>query len=125
MSPMRAAAEKAAGGPSLEAHGGLSLHGQNAARRQAITELLFFSSVGDLYRCQKICSTWKIDVRHRGVHAHVDVRACACACGGAFPCQVRWRALGNAPFAPHPHPHSPWTPVAATTTSAPLCELHG
>lgn len=45
--------------------GGLSLHGQNAARRQAITELLFFASVGDLSRCQRICNTWKIDVRAR------------------------------------------------------------
>lgn len=38
-----------------------SLHGSNAARRQAVTELLFFASVGDLYRCQKICSRWQIE----------------------------------------------------------------
>ena len=40
-----------------------SLHGAKAARRHAITELLFFSSVGDVVRCQRICSAWKIDVR--------------------------------------------------------------
>ena len=42
--------------------GGASLHGETAARRQAITELLFFASVGDLYRCKKICHTWRIEV---------------------------------------------------------------
>ncbi|KIY95266.1 hypothetical protein MNEG_12694, partial [Monoraphidium neglectum] len=42
-------------------HHGASLHGHNAARRQAITELLFFASVGDLFRCKKICNTWRID----------------------------------------------------------------
>lgn len=41
---------------------GASLHGENAARRQAITELLFFSSVGDLNRCKKICRTWGVQV---------------------------------------------------------------
>jgi hypothetical protein len=49
--------------PEHAHHAGPSLHGDNAARRQAITELLFFSSVGDLARCQKICATWRIDVR--------------------------------------------------------------
>ncbi|WIA42498.1 hypothetical protein OEZ86_008486 [Tetradesmus obliquus] len=39
---------------------GASLHGENAARRQAITELLFFASVGDVSRCKKICKTWRI-----------------------------------------------------------------
>ncbi|KIY93408.1 protein kinase [Monoraphidium neglectum] len=47
--------------PEHAHHAGPSLHGDNAARRQAITELLFFSSVGDLARCQKICATWRID----------------------------------------------------------------
>jgi hypothetical protein len=42
---------------------GASLHGENAARRQAITELLFFASVGDLNRCKKICRTWGVQVR--------------------------------------------------------------
>ncbi|KAF8063844.1 TRN1 [Scenedesmus sp. PABB004] len=37
-----------------------SLHGEHAARRQAITELLFFASVGDVQRCKKICKTWRI-----------------------------------------------------------------
>lgn len=29
---------------------------------QAITELLFFASVGDVSRCKKICKTWRIQV---------------------------------------------------------------
>ena len=55
-----AAGPPGSGGGAAE-HAGLSLHGQNAARRQAITELLFFASVGDLLRCQRICDAWKID----------------------------------------------------------------
>lgn len=39
-----------------------SLHGESAARRQAVAELLFFSGVGDLSRCTKIVNTWKLDV---------------------------------------------------------------
>lgn len=39
-----------------------SLHGETAARRQAITELLFFASVGDLYRCKKIVASWGLNV---------------------------------------------------------------
>ena len=39
-----------------------SLHGESAAQRQAITELLFFASVGDVKRCKRICATWTIDV---------------------------------------------------------------
>ncbi|KAL6746387.1 protein kinase [Haematococcus lacustris] len=35
----------------------------DAARRQAITELLFFASVGDLYRCKKIVSAWNLNLR--------------------------------------------------------------
>lgn len=66
MGPPRNLLAGAGGGPGtrelMHEKGGLSLHGQNAARRQAITELLFFASVGDLLRCQKICATWKIDV---------------------------------------------------------------
>lgn len=40
-----------------------SLHGETAARRQAITELLFFASVGDLYRCKKISATWNLQLK--------------------------------------------------------------
>ena len=40
-----------------------SLHGETAARRQAVTELLFFASVGDLYRCRKITAAWALQVR--------------------------------------------------------------
>eukprot|EP00775_Hariotina_reticulata_P001428 gene1428-1769_t len=47
---------------------GASLHGENAARRQAITELLFFASVGDVSRCRKICKTWSIQVTNKEGH---------------------------------------------------------
>ena len=36
-----------------------------AARRRAITELLFFASVGDLRRCQRIVRIWKLDVKDK------------------------------------------------------------
>eukprot|EP00798_Chlamydomonas_sp_ICE-L_P006021 gene6021-5329_t len=42
-----------------------SLHGETAARRQAITELLFFSSVGDLYRCKKITTAWNLELKDK------------------------------------------------------------
>ena len=45
-----------------------SLHGETAARRQAITELLFFASVGDLHRCKKLVTSWGLDVK--------DARCC-------------------------------------------------
>jgi len=41
---------------------GLSMHGSEAARRQAITELLFFASVGDLARCKNLCDAFSIDI---------------------------------------------------------------
>jgi len=44
-----------------------SLHGESAARRQAVTELLFFCSIGDLGRIKKICDTWNIEARARDV----------------------------------------------------------
>ncbi len=49
-----------------------SLHGAVAAKRQATTELLFFASVGDISRIQRICDTWGINVRsptRRGMNA--------------------------------------------------------
>lgn len=33
-----------------------------AARRRAITELLFFASVGDMRRCQRIVRIWNLQV---------------------------------------------------------------
>lgn len=39
-----------------------AVHGSDAAKRQAITELLFFSSVGDLSRCKNLCDSFGIDV---------------------------------------------------------------
>ena len=43
--------------------GGISsLHGAKAALRHAITELLFFASIGDLLRFQRICQDFNVDV---------------------------------------------------------------
>lgn len=42
--------------------GTLSLHGDTAARRRAITELLFFASVGDVRRCQRIVRLWNLKI---------------------------------------------------------------
>lgn len=39
-----------------------SIHGDTAARRRAITELLFFASVGDIRRCQRIVRIWNLQV---------------------------------------------------------------
>lgn len=41
---------------------GPSMHGADAARRQAITELLFFASVGDLLRCQRLVKHFALDI---------------------------------------------------------------
>ncbi|PRW60891.1 Dual specificity kinase splA isoform A [Chlorella sorokiniana] len=41
---------------------GQSIHGDTAARRRAITELLFFASVGDMRRCQRIVRIWNLQV---------------------------------------------------------------
>lgn len=37
-----------------------SIHGEQAARRRAIGELIFFAGVNDLRRCRQIASTWNI-----------------------------------------------------------------
>ncbi|KAL4538986.1 hypothetical protein Ndes2526B_g02745 [Nannochloris sp. 'desiccata'] len=41
---------------------GQSIHGDMAAKRRAITELLFFASVGDVRRCQRIVRIWNLIV---------------------------------------------------------------
>lgn len=41
---------------------GHSLHGSDAAKRQATAELNFFSYVGDLERCIRIVQTWNLNV---------------------------------------------------------------
>jgi hypothetical protein len=43
-------------------HNNHSLHGEQAAKRQALSELLFFASVGDLMRCKAIVKLWNIEV---------------------------------------------------------------
>lgn len=63
-----------------------------AARRRAITELLFFASVGDTRRCQRIVRLWNLDVRGRAgrtvgdagaVLHHAAPRHVLCSPGGA------------------------------------------
>lgn len=39
-----------------------SLHGETAARRQAVGELLFFASIGDLYRVKRIVAAWTLNL---------------------------------------------------------------
>ena len=41
----------------------LCLHGAKAAMRHAVTELLFFSSIGDLTQLQRVCRECKLNVR--------------------------------------------------------------
>jgi hypothetical protein len=41
---------------------GLSLHGEEAYRRQGLSELLFFAAVGDVDRCKKIVKKYNLDV---------------------------------------------------------------
>lgn len=45
--------------------GPLARRPSQAAKRRAITELLFFASVGDLRRCQRIIRLWQLDVSDR------------------------------------------------------------
>ena len=40
----------------------LCLHGAKAAMRHAVTELLFFSSIGDLTQLQRVCRECKLNV---------------------------------------------------------------
>eukprot|EP00798_Chlamydomonas_sp_ICE-L_P014011 gene14011-19947_t len=44
-----------------------SIHGEQAAKRRAIGELIFFSGTNDLRRCKQIASVWSIDVRSSSV----------------------------------------------------------
>eukprot|EP00884_Botryococcus_braunii_P011890 jgi/Botrbrau1/20701/Bobra.0058s0030.1 len=41
---------------------GLSIHGEEAFRRQGFSELLFFATVGDVLRCKKVAEKYKLDV---------------------------------------------------------------
>ncbi|CAG9465309.1 unnamed protein product [Pedinophyceae sp. YPF-701] len=50
------------GAPDFAKHDA-SLHGEGAARRRAIQELLFFASAGDVKRCQKLRDMWKLDLK--------------------------------------------------------------
>ena len=53
--------------PAAGAHDGVSsLHGAKAAMRHAITELLFFASIGDLVRFQRICKDFNVQVPPQG-----------------------------------------------------------
>ena len=94
-----------------------SLHGETAAKRQAITELLFFASVGDLYRCRKLITAWGLQVRDVLHSAQVQWWA------GQVQCSPQTTHLNPAPEKPCLHSiDSSKTHIAATTTSALLCE---
>lgn len=41
---------------------GLSMHGEEAVRRQGMSELIFFAAVGDMQRCKKIAEKYKLEV---------------------------------------------------------------
>eukprot|EP00877_Chromochloris_zofingiensis_P012895 jgi/Chrzof1/785/Cz01g28220.t1 len=43
-----------------------SIHGEQAAKRRAIAELIFFAGTNDARRCKQIASTWSIDVTEKG-----------------------------------------------------------
>ena len=43
------------------------MHGEGAAKRRAIHELLFFAASGDLSRCQKLVSSWRLDLSQTDV----------------------------------------------------------
>jgi len=44
-----------------------SIHGEQAARRRAIGELIFFAGTNDLRRCKQIASVWNIKVKDPNV----------------------------------------------------------
>ncbi|PNW85018.1 hypothetical protein CHLRE_03g168150v5 [Chlamydomonas reinhardtii] len=44
-----------------------SIHGEQAARRRAIAELIFFAGVNDLRRCRQIAVTWNVKVNEPAV----------------------------------------------------------
>ncbi|GFH16870.1 uncharacterized protein HaLaN_13382 [Haematococcus lacustris] len=48
-----------------------SIHGEQAARRRAIAELIFFAGVNDLRRCKQIVSVWNIKEAARNDHYEV------------------------------------------------------
>ena len=78
-------------------HDVASLHGESAAQRQAITELLFFASVGDVKRCKRICATWTIDVSLVGWLVGGDVVCWVAVCSP--PPDARRRADDDIFFA--------------------------
>jgi hypothetical protein len=39
-----------------------SIHGEQAAKRRAIAELIFFAGTNDLRRCKQLAATWSINV---------------------------------------------------------------
>lgn len=80
-----------------------------AARRRAVTELMFFASVGDLKRVERIVKLWKLNVSwERGWGGEVASKR-----------KQRGRKKKHKTI---PIFHRCPTPAAATTTSARHCE---
>jgi len=61
--PSKPAPDSKADGHRREVY---SIHGEQAARRRAIAELIFFAGVNDLRRCRQMAATWNIDVTDKG-----------------------------------------------------------
>ena len=64
-----------------------------AAKRRAVQELLFFASVGDLRRCERIARLWKLEVR---LSCLTEVsKACAWPTVAALQVQTVWQPCGE------------------------------
>lgn len=85
-----------------------SIHGEQAAKRRAIGELIFFAGTNDLRRCKQIAKTWKINVADKTVMDY-DKRAPLhiAAAEGAFSV-VQWLIEEGADYnALDRHGHTP------------------
>lgn len=64
-SSLASLAQRQDGGEKAAAKEMYSIHGEQAAKRRAIGELIFFAGVNDLRRCKQIVSTWNIKVNDK------------------------------------------------------------
>ena len=64
-----------------------------AAKRRAVQELLFFASVGDLRRCERITRLWHLEVR---LSCLTEVsEACPCPAVAVLQGQTVWQPCGK------------------------------
>ena len=57
-----------------------SLYGAKAALRHAVTELLFYSSIGDLLQLQRVCRDFNVNVRSH-IFCTLCLRVGSSCCG--------------------------------------------